>query len=49
MTWIRTVPFDDDERLRQAREAQHALYPIDTRSRHIRTTRTRMGSSARTR
>ena len=29
MTWIRTVSFDDDERLRQARAAQHALYPIE--------------------
>ena len=29
MTWIRTVPFEDDERLREARAAQHALYPIE--------------------
>ena len=29
MTWIRTVPFEDDERLRKAREAQHALYPAE--------------------
>ena len=29
MTWIRVVPFDDNEELRQAREAQRALYPIE--------------------
>jgi hypothetical protein len=29
MTWIRTIPFDDDERLREAREAQRALYPVE--------------------
>ena len=29
MTWIRVVPFDDDEKLRAARAAQHALYPIE--------------------
>ncbi len=29
MTWIRTVPFEDDERLREARAAQHALYPAE--------------------
>ena len=29
MTWIRTIPFDDDETLRKAREAQQALYPIE--------------------
>ncbi len=29
MTWIRTISFDDDERLRQAREAQRALYPTE--------------------
>ena len=29
MTWIRVVPFDDDEKLRDARAAQHALYPIE--------------------
>jgi alkylhydroperoxidase family enzyme len=29
MTWIRTIPFDDDERLRAAREAQRALYPVE--------------------
>ncbi len=27
MTWIRTIPFDDDDDLLRAREAQHALYP----------------------
>lgn len=27
MTWIRTMPFDDDEELKRAREAQRALYP----------------------
>lgn len=29
MTWIRVVPFDQDEKLRQARAAQQALYPIE--------------------
>jgi alkylhydroperoxidase family enzyme len=29
MTWIRTVPFEDDERLQEARQAQRALYPIE--------------------
>ena len=29
MTWIRTMPFDEDETLRRAREAQQALYPIE--------------------
>lgn len=29
MTWICTVPFEDDERLREARAAQHALYPAE--------------------
>ena len=29
MTWIRTIPFDSDETLRNAREAQQALYPIE--------------------
>jgi hypothetical protein len=29
MTWIRTIPFDDTEQLRQAREALRALYPIE--------------------
>ena len=29
MTWIRTIPFDEDETLRRAREAQQALYPIE--------------------
>jgi hypothetical protein len=29
MTWIRVIPFDEDERLRQARAAQQALYPIE--------------------
>jgi alkylhydroperoxidase family enzyme len=29
MTWIRTISFDDDERLREARQAQRALYPAE--------------------
>jgi alkylhydroperoxidase family enzyme len=29
MTWIRTLPFSSDERLRAAREAQQKLYPIE--------------------
>ena len=29
MTWIRVVPFDEDETVRRAREAQRALYPIE--------------------
>ena len=29
MTWIRVIPFDEDETLRAAREAQQALYPIE--------------------
>ena len=29
MTWIRVIPFDEDETLRRAREAQRALYPIE--------------------
>jgi hypothetical protein len=29
MTWIRVVPFEEDERLLAAREAQRALYPIE--------------------
>ena len=29
MTWIRVVPFEDDEKLMAAREAQRALYPIE--------------------
>jgi alkylhydroperoxidase family enzyme len=29
MTWIRVVPFDDDEKLRAARAAQQALYPTE--------------------
>lgn len=30
MTWIRTIPVDQaDERLRQAMEAQRALYPVE--------------------
>ena len=27
MTWIHTIPFNEDETLRKAREAQQALYP----------------------
>ncbi len=29
MTWIRTISFDADERLRAARDAQRALYPVE--------------------
>ena len=29
MTWIRVIPFDDDETLRKAREAQQQMYPIE--------------------
>jgi hypothetical protein len=29
MTWIRTIPFDDDARLREARDLQHAMYPAE--------------------
>jgi hypothetical protein len=29
MTWIRVIPFDQDENLRLAREAQQKLYPIE--------------------
>ena len=29
MTWIKVIPFDEDEKLRCAREAQRALYPIE--------------------
>ena len=29
MTWIRVIPFDDDEKLRQARDAQRKLYPLE--------------------
>ena len=29
MTWIRTISFDADERLRSARDAQRALYPAE--------------------
>ena len=44
MTWIRTIPFDEDETLRKAREAQQALYPHRVRaSRRTRTTRTTDG------
>jgi hypothetical protein len=27
MTWIRTIPFDENEDLKRAREAQQGLYP----------------------
>ena len=27
MAWIKTIPFEADEALRAAREAQHRLYP----------------------
>jgi alkylhydroperoxidase family enzyme len=29
MTWIRTIPFDEDEALRSVREAQQKLYPVE--------------------
>jgi hypothetical protein len=29
MTWITTIPFEDDEQLRAARAAQQALYPVE--------------------
>ena len=29
MTWIRVIPFDEDETLKRAQEAQQALYPIE--------------------
>lgn len=29
MTWITVIPFDDDEKLQRARDAQRALYPIE--------------------
>jgi len=29
MTWIKTVPVTDDERVRQAAESQRQLYPIE--------------------
>jgi len=29
MTWIKTVPVSEDERVRKAVEAQRALYPIE--------------------
>ena len=29
MTWIRVIPFDEDETLRRAREAQQSLYPVE--------------------
>lgn len=29
MTWIRVIPFGEDEALQRARTAQQALYPIE--------------------
>lgn len=29
MTWIKTVPVDQDERVRKASEAQRSLYPVE--------------------
>lgn len=29
MTWIKVIPFDEDETLMRARQAQQALYPIE--------------------
>ena len=44
MTRIKTVPWSQaDDRLREARQAQHALYPPDTRSRSFRSTMTSPG------
>jgi len=29
MTWIKTVPMEEDERVKKAMEAQRKLYPIE--------------------
>jgi hypothetical protein len=29
MTWIKVIPFDEDENLQRARAAQQSLYPIE--------------------
>jgi hypothetical protein len=29
MTWIKVIPFDADETVRRAREAQQHLYPVE--------------------
>jgi hypothetical protein len=29
MTWIRVIPFAEDDTLRRARDAQKAMYPIE--------------------
>lgn len=29
MTWIKVIPFDEDEAVRKARDAQRHLYPIE--------------------
>ena len=29
MTWIKVIPFDDDEKLRKARAATQTMYPIE--------------------
>lgn len=29
MTWIKVIPFDEDENLQRARDAQRHLYPIE--------------------
>jgi hypothetical protein len=29
MTWIKVIPFDEDDEVRRAREAQQHLYPIE--------------------
>ena len=29
MTWIKTVPMDDDQRVKNATQAQRAVYPIE--------------------
>jgi len=33
MTWIKTVPASEDERVKKAAEAQRQLYPIEYASR----------------
>jgi hypothetical protein len=29
VTWIRVIPFDEDETLRRVRKAQQAMYPVE--------------------
>ena len=49
MTWIRVIPFDEDETLRRAGEAQRKLYRSNTRRRPILSTPRPMESSPRIR